>query len=341
LPDGDYVLTIACDRPQVTLRTDLALVGQLKASLTQAIPGLDAFTAAFATSDSPSRAACLADLQHAVGYLKAAAGRLEANTSGRSALAEGLAEKEGITAAGPVLTSIRRALDQTLETVSRLKAGQDPYAARTGEFRRAYRSAKDGVLIPYRVLVPANYWKAPSVPFLLMLHGGGGDENEWPELANGALLKALDEAGYLVVMPKWHMSQRPADVDLPQLLDLAMKEYPRLDPDRVYSTGLSMGGFGTYWLATAYPEEFAAICCVSGTGDPDLAPKLKHVPVLILQGEADEVVPPEGARKVAARMEELGETVELHVFPGYGHDYRVEPYLGMTLGFFGKHRRVR
>jgi dipeptidyl aminopeptidase/acylaminoacyl peptidase len=187
--------------------------------------------------------------------------------------------------------------------------------------------------------VPASYWTTPKVPFLLMLHGGGGDENTWPELADGALLKALDEAGYLVVMPKWHSHNRPAEVDIPQLLDLAMQAYPRIDPDRVYSTGLSMGGFGTYWLAATYPEKLAAVCCVSGTGDPDLAPNLKHVPLLILQGEADEVVPPDGARAVAAKMQELGETVELHVFPNVGHDYRIDPYLRLTLDFFAKHRR--
>lgn len=102
-----------------------------------------------------------------------------------------------------------------------------------------------------------------------------------------------------------------------------------------------MGGFGTYWLATTYPEKFAAVCCVSGTGDVSLAPKLKNVPLLILQGGADEVVPPDGAKAVAARMNELGQTVELHIFPTYGHDYHAEQYMRLTLEFFGKHHRAR
>jgi dipeptidyl aminopeptidase/acylaminoacyl peptidase len=102
-----------------------------------------------------------------------------------------------------------------------------------------------------------------------------------------------------------------------------------------------MGGFGTYWLTTTYPDRFAAACCVSGTGDVNLAPKLKNVPLLILQGGADEVVPPEGAKAVAAEMEELGQTVELHIFPTYGHDYRAEQYMRLTLEFFGKHRRTK
>lgn len=341
LSDGDYALTIICDRPKTAVKTSATLIGQLEAALAKEVAGIDAFARSFAASDSPYRATCLADLQHAAEYLKDSQSRLNESTSDRGALEQGLAEREGITNAGPVVSSIRRALVQTLETVDRLKAGRDPYEGRTGEFRRAYRSAKDGALIPYRVLVPDNYWKASKVPLIYMLHGGGGDENEWPELADGLLMRMLNEAGYVAVMPKWHSRQRPAEVDVPQLLHLAMKEYARIDPDRVYCTGLSMGGFGTYWLATTYPEKFAAVCCVSGTGDVSLAPKLKNVPLLILQGGADEVVPPDGAKAVAARMNELGQTVELHIFPTYGHNYHSEQYMRLTLEFFGKHHRAR
>jgi predicted peptidase len=107
----------------------------------------------------------------------------------------------------------------------------------------------------------------------------------------------------------------------------------------MYCTGLSMGGFGTYTLATTYPQLFAAICCVSGTGRPELAEKLKTVPTLVLQGATDQVVPPEGAKRVEARMKELGQEVQLHIFPIYGHDYHGEEYMKLTLDFFDRHTK--
>jgi dienelactone hydrolase len=341
LSDGDYSLTITSDRPRTAIKADMVMVGQLKMSLAKEIGNIDGFVAFFAACDSPHRATCLADLQHAAEYLKDGQKRLAESTRDRTASEEGLAEHEGIINAAPSVSSIRRALVQTLETIERLKAGKDPYDGRTGEFRRAYRSAKDNALIPYRVLVPDSYWEASRVPFIYLLHGGGGDENEWPEMADGLLMRMLNEAGYVAVMPKWHARERPAEVDLPQLLDLATREYSRVDPDRVYCTGISMGGFGTYWLTTMYPDRFAAACCVSGTGDVSLAPKLKNVPLLIIQGEADEVVPPEGAKAMATKMKELGQTVELRLFPTYGHDYHPQQYMALTLEFFGRHRRSR
>jgi len=341
LLDGDYKLEVTCDQPKTSIRTDLVLVGQLMAALADEIGGIEGFAKSFATSDSPHRAICLADLQHAVAYLKDGHKKLSESTPDRGAFKEGLAEHEGITQAEAVVASIRTALAQTQETIKRLKAGRHPYEGRTGEFRRAYRSAKDKELVAYRVLVPDNYSKGEKVPFIYMLHGGGGDENYWPELEGGILLKMLNEAGYLAVMPAWHSRRRPRDVDVPQLLELAMKEYGRIDPDRVYCTGISMGGFGTYWLTTTYPEKFAAACCVSGTGSPDLAAKLKNVPLLILQGGADTVVPARGAKAVAAKMKELGQTVEIHVFPTHGHNYFPEQYMKLTLEFFGTHKRAK
>jgi predicted peptidase len=173
------------------------------------------------------------------------------------------------------------------------------------------------------------------VPFIYMLHGGGGDENSFPDMDGGKILEVLNQRGYLAVCPRWNSR------DLLQLLQLTLKEYPKVDPNRVYCTGLSMGGFGTYTLATEHPEFFAAVCCVSGTGDPARAEKLKNVPLQIFQGAEDPVAAPAGAQKVAARMKELGYAVDFRLFPKYGHDYHADEYLNLSLGFFGKHTRKR
>jgi len=339
VPDGQYALKLASTEPKCEVAVQVILAGQLMASLEDDIGALETFTRTLAGSRKPNAVRCLADMQHMVEYLKVGEKKLTQSTAdAASAWKEGLAEHEGLTKAEPV-AAIRQALAQAKETMRRLKAGQDPYQGRIGDIRRAYHSTADeGAAVPYRVFVPDSYTKAEKVPFIYMLHGGGGDENYWPEMQGGVLLEMLNKAGYLAVMPKWH-SRRSPKGNIKQLLELVLKEYPKIDRDRVYCTGISMGGFGTYSLATAHPEYFAAVCCVSGTGNVAKAERLKSVPLLILQGGSDGVVPPAGAKKVAARMKELGQTVELHIFPTYGHAYYPKEYLPLTLKFFGRFTR--
>jgi dipeptidyl aminopeptidase/acylaminoacyl peptidase len=252
---------------------------------------------------------------------------------------QGLAVKEGVPNPAPLVNDMRRALAQGEETMRRLKAGQDPYAGRAGDLRRAFKSAANGELCIYRVEVPTDYDKAENVPFIFMLHGGGQDENYFPTLDDGKLLEMLNSRGYLMAAPRYTNGNPNYLKDLFQLVDLLRKEYPKIDPSRMYCTGLSMGGFGTYSLATSHPDLFAAICCVSGTGRPELADNLKTTPTMILQGAQDLVVRPEGAKRVEARMKELGEVVELHIFPVYGHDYHGIEYLKLSLDFFGRHTK--
>ena len=340
LDDGDYVVVATGQWPQCRIVVPVVLAGQFLGSLDQKMQAIEAFTAELAKSTKPNDVRCSADFQHLVEYLKAN-GELLSNAASAPVdlYKQGLAAQEGVPNPAPLVDDMRRALAQGEETMRRLKAGQDPYAGRVGDLRRAYRSAASGEMRVYRVAVPSDYEKADKVPFILMLHGGGQDENYFPTLDGGKLLEMLDSRGYLMACPRYAGNNPNFVADIMQLIELMRKEYPKIDPARIYCTGLSMGGFGTYRMATAHPELFAAICCVSGTGRPELAEKLKTVPTLILQGGTDEVVPPAGAKRVEARMKELGETVELHIFPIYGHDYHGVEYLKLTLDFFDQYTK--
>jgi predicted esterase len=324
--------------PHSRIVAPLVLAGQFLGTLNGKVAALEAFSATLARSKKPAEVECLADFQHAIEYLKTSGRKLSA-AAGGDAQQRALAAKEGLTNPAPVVDGMRKVLAQAEETMRRLKAGQDPYAGRTGDLRRAFRSDVSGELQVYRVYVPSGYAKAEKVPLLLMLHGGG-DENSFPDLDGGKLLEMLDQRGYLMVSPRGQLRLNPNFLsDNRQLIELTRQHYPKIDPSRIYCTGLSAGGFGTYTMATTYPDLFAAICCVSGTGDAALADKLKTVPTLIFQGGLDAVVPPAGARKVAARMKELGETVDLRIFPAYGHDYRGPEYLKLSLDFFDRYAR--
>jgi dienelactone hydrolase len=339
LEDGAYKLTVSCKNPSCRIEEDLFLCGKLLSVLPDRLKAVKSFTADLEAKSKDPRG--LSDLQHIIQYLEENGRKFSGgDVADASADKKRLAALEGVVDPDALVRDMRRAADQAEKMIANLKAGQDAFDGMSGDIRRAYRSAGDGNLVPYRVFLPDAYAKADKAPFIYMLHGGGGDEDFWPDTEGGKILEVLNQRGYVAVCPRWNSRGRPAG-DVLQLLELSLKEYPKIDPDRVYCTGLSMGGFGTYNLASEHPEFFAAVCCVSGTGDPAKAEKFKNVPLMILQGGADPVVNPAGAQRVAARMKELGYVVDLHVFPTYGHDYRAGEYLDLSIDFFQKYTRKK
>ena len=114
----------------------------------------------------------------------------------------------------------------------------------------------------------------------------------------------------------------------------------RADPDRVYLTGLSMGGFGTWSLAMAYPDRFAAIAPICGGGDPQLACALKDVPVWAFHGAKDPTVPLEQSEQMVQALEACGGNVRLTVYPEADHDSWPETYANPDLyAWFLSHAR--
>ena len=101
----------------------------------------------------------------------------------------------------------------------------------------------------------------------------------------------------------------------------------RIDPDRIYLTGFSMGGFGTFETACTDSELFAAIVPVAGGGDPAKAERLKDVPTWAFHGDADDVVACEHSVKMIDSMKEAGDReAKLTVLEGKGHGIMHEVY---------------
>ncbi len=105
-----------------------------------------------------------------------------------------------------------------------------------------------------------------------------------------------------------------------KLLDTVEKEY-NVDKNRVYVTGLSMGGFGTWMLLNADAKRFAAAAPICGGGSPEWAEKMLATPVWAFHGEADGTVPLAGSRNMIEAIEKQGgKNAKLTVYPGVGHD---------------------
>ncbi len=115
-----------------------------------------------------------------------------------------------------------------------------------------------------------------------------------------------------------------------------------MDTERIYLTGLSMGGYGTWALAAKYPERFAAIVPICGGGKRFMARSLKDIPVWAFHGAKDNVVPLKESVKMVNAVKALGGNARLTVYPDAGHDSWTETYRNKELySWFLGHRKKK
>jgi len=248
-------------------------------------------------------------------------------------------------------------------------SGQSGQEVQTGFLDRTITVA--GHTYPYQVYVPREYALDPELrfPVILFLHGAGerGDDG-LAQTAVGlgpALRRYPSRYPAIVVFPQaprdsaW--TGRVAEAAM-AALERTEQEF-RTDPDRVYLTGTSMGGHGTWYLAYRHPDRFAAIAPVCGfvdrmfggrdvtvvpaaDGEPfeALARRLASVPTWIFHGEADPVVPVEQSRRAAAALEAAGAVdVRYSELPGIGHNAWDPAYAspGFTEWLFAQRRATK
>ena len=177
---------------------------------------------------------------------------------------------------------------------------------------------------PYLVTLPPDYAKKPDEkwPLILFLHGSGERGTDL------SLLKKQGPEGYInsghtlpfiVLSPQCPRRAWWTPVRLEALLDEVAAKY-RVDPKRIYVTGLSMGGYGTFDLAARFPTKFAAIAPLSGGETPDIADRLKPVPTWIFHGAEDSSVAAKYSTDIADRMKANGATeIKITLQPGVAH----------------------
>ena len=198
----------------------------------------------------------------------------------------------------------------------------------------------------YLLFLPAGYGeKEQKWPLILFLHGAGerGDDLEKVKVHGPPkIAEKKKDFPFIVVSPqcpeeKWW----PNEIDmLTNLLDDIVGRY-EVDEERIYLTGLSMGGYGAWRLATEEPERFAAMAPICGGGIPALAEKLKDVPVWAFHGAKDEVVPLKESEDMVNALKACGGQVKLTVYPEAGHDSWTETYNNDELyKWFLSHRRA-
>jgi predicted peptidase len=190
--------------------------------------------------------------------------------------------------------------------------------------------------LPYLLYLPDDYDEnsAKQWPFILFLHGAGERGNNFDALKSQGLPKKLEKESlpFIVLAPQCPKEDWWADYrsTLMAMVDAVLANY-RVDTSRVYLTGLSMGGRGSWDLATCYPNRFAAVAPICGWGDglfgyPDRLKRIKHIPVWTFHGDADELVPIKSTQWLVDSLEQYGGKVKLTTYPGVGHDSWTETY---------------
>jgi len=186
---------------------------------------------------------------------------------------------------------------------------------------------KNGGEAKYAVFIPHDYKGDKAYPMILFLHGygeSGTDGEKQVKLGLGPAIKKQEKTfPFIAVFPQSQKRTWKADSDDAQrALDIVaevQKAY-KVDAKRLYLTGLSMGGYGTWSLAVKYPERWAAIVPVCGWGDPKQAEKIKSIPCWCFHGDQDKGVKVEGAREMIAAIKKPGGAPKYTEYPGVGHD---------------------
>lgn len=201
------------------------------------------------------------------------------------------------------------------------ESGENMYI--TGDSEREYfNEITKTVGYRYHLFIPDYKIPDGGYPMLLFLHGAGerGNDLDLVKLHGiNNMLTVYDPLPFIVISPQvpdggWWDSE-----SLNALIDHAVASYP-VDTERIYVTGLSMGGYGTWDLIIRYPGRFAAAIPICGGGNWLLAHRAKDVPVLAFHGDADPVIPLERSVEMVEALQEAGGNATLTVYPGTGHD---------------------
>jgi predicted peptidase len=204
----------------------------------------------------------------------------------------------------------------------------------------------------YLRYLPKTYGSALNQkwPLILFLHGAGERGSDIDLVLKHGIPKIAEtlDLPFVTLSPQCPVDHWWSDY-MPALDDLLVQAIATLDvdPDQIYLTGISMGGFGTWHMAVEYPERFAAIAPICGGGAWPYSVRqrvcsLKEVPAWVFHGAKDDVVPLWESQVMVDAMKECGGDVRLTVYPEATHDSWTETYNNPELyEWFLTHRKIR
>lgn len=184
--------------------------------------------------------------------------------------------------------------------------------------------------VNYLLALPQDYSAdtAKKWPLLIFLHGSGESGNDLQKVKVHGPPKLVEQGKqlpFIVVSPQANGSFGWQPDILQHFLRNVKTKY-RVDKDRIYLTGLSMGGYGTWNWASKYPREFAALVPICGGGDTSDAWKLSNIPIWCFHGAKDNVVSADESERMVSAIRKYNPSVRLTIYPDAGHDSWTETY---------------
>lgn len=179
----------------------------------------------------------------------------------------------------------------------------------------------------YLLYLPKGYSEEEKYPLLVFLHGAGERGNDIELIKKHGppkLIEAGKDFPFIIVSPQVPYEEWWSPDIVVWLTKEILKNYS-VDTERVYLTGLSMGGYGTWDTATKYPNIYAAIAPICGGGDPTKAEKIKDMPIWVFHGAKDTVVPIERSEEMFEALKEF-DNISFTVYPEAEHDSWTETY---------------
>lgn len=201
-------------------------------------------------------------------------------------------------------------------------------AAEPGQQIETSLEVEKGKSIPYLQYLPKGFQAKgdKKYPLILFLHGRGESRGPLAIVKKWGPPKMAERKGlpYILISPQCPKSSWWSNDDqqelLIKLLAHVKKQFP-VDEDRIYLTGLSMGGFGSWELAARKPGEFAAVVPICGGGNPKNADKLVNLPIWNWHGDTDEVVPLVKSLEMVEAVKKAGsKKIKSTVLKGVDHN---------------------
>ena len=208
--------------------------------------------------------------------------------------------------------------------------------------------------LDYLLYLPEGYNakenKKKRWPLILFLHGmgeRGTNLNKVKVHGPPKMVEGMTNLPFVIISPQCPLGQWWDVESLAALLDKVIRK-ERIDKNRLYLTGLSMGGFGSWEMAMKYPDLFAAVAPICGGGNPHYpagytkssASALKRVPFWAFHGAKDNTVRLDESERMVEALKKFGCDVKLTVYPEAGHDSWTETYNNPQLyEWFLQHER--
>ena len=199
------------------------------------------------------------------------------------------------------------------------------------------------VSLDYLLFLPGEYASQTDPwPLIFFLHGAGERGNDVQMVKKHGppqIVETQDDFPFVVISPQCPEDQWWKSGALIALLDDVVANH-NIDEDRIYLTGLSMGGFGTWMAATENPDRFAAIAPICGGGLRIGMRRTTHLPTWVFHGAKDTVVPIDESQRLVDRLKSLDGNVKFTIYPDAKHNSWTDTYNNPELyDWFLSHRR--